>query len=249
MSGEHRIRVCVVVLGDVGRSPRMQYHALALASALAEVDVVGYAGSALHPAVRDHGHIRWHLLPARPERARHRASGVSFVARAAAKVLGESLHLLWLLLRVVRKPDVILLQTPPAIPTLLIALVAARLRAARLVVDWHNLGYTTLALRLGSRHPLVRLAHWYERVIGRRADAHLCVSRHMQAALAKQWSIADAVVLYDRPAAFFARTPPPARQDLFLRLANVLPLPNHDRDATAPPTLERTALLVSPTSW
>jgi len=54
MSVEQRIRVSVVVLGDVGRSPRMRYHALALASALAEVDVVGYAGSALHPAVRDH---------------------------------------------------------------------------------------------------------------------------------------------------------------------------------------------------
>lgn len=248
MSGERRIRVTVVVLGDVGRSPRMQYHALALASALAEVDVIGYAGSALHPAVRDDEHIRWHFLPPRPERARHRSSGRRFVARAAVKVLGECLRLLWLLLRVVRKPDVILVQNPPAIPTLLIALAAARLRAARLVVDWHNLGYTVLALRLGPRHPLVRLAHWYERVIGRRADAHLCVSRHMQTALAKDWGIAGAVVLYDRPAAVFGRTPPPARQDLFRRLANVIGLPIGDGGAAAPGRSERPALLVSPTS-
>jgi beta-1,4-mannosyltransferase len=249
MSGEHRIRVSVVVLGDVGRSPRMQYHALALASASAEVDVVGYAGSALHPAVRDHPHIRWHLLPSRPERARHRASGLSFVARAAGKVLDECLRLLWLLLRVVRKPDVVLIQNPPAIPTLVIALVAARLRRARLIVDWHNLGYTILALRLGPRHPLVRLAHWYERVIGRRADAHLCVSWHMRTALAKEWGIAGAVVLYDRPAAVFARTPTSARDDLFRRIANVIGLPFGDGGADGSGSTERPALLVSPTSW
>src|SRR5215510_10450771 len=71
MSRAQRIQVSVVVLGDVGRSPRMLYHAQALASALAEVDVVGYAGSALDPAVRDHDHIRWHLLSPDDERTRH----------------------------------------------------------------------------------------------------------------------------------------------------------------------------------
>ncbi|GKV45346.1 hypothetical protein SLEP1_g52447 [Rubroshorea leprosula] len=34
---------CVVVLGDIGRSPRMQYHALSLAhQASLEVDIVAY---------------------------------------------------------------------------------------------------------------------------------------------------------------------------------------------------------------
>ena len=36
--------VSVVVLGDIGRSPRMQYHTLALAHFDFEVDLVGYAG-------------------------------------------------------------------------------------------------------------------------------------------------------------------------------------------------------------
>src|SRR5262245_53613533 len=96
MSREQRIRVTVVVLGDVGRSPRMLYHAVALASGPAEVDVVGYAGTTLPPAARAHQHIRWHFLSARDGRARHRSSGAGFVARAAIKVLGESLQLLWL---------------------------------------------------------------------------------------------------------------------------------------------------------
>lgn len=39
-------RTAVVVLGDVGRSPRMQYHSISLATAIKgmEVDLVGYAG-------------------------------------------------------------------------------------------------------------------------------------------------------------------------------------------------------------
>src|SRR5262245_38431496 len=177
MSRKPRIRVSVVVSGDVGRSPRMQYHALALAPSLAEVDVVGYAGSAMHPIIREHDHISWHLLRSPALLERHNSPRWLFLGYALLKVLGESLQLLWVLLCVVRKPDVILVQNPPAIPTLLVALVVARLRAAKLVVDWHNFGYTMLALRLGPQHLVVRLARWYERVVGRRANAHLCVSR------------------------------------------------------------------------
>ena len=40
----------------------MLYHAHALASDLADVDVIGYADSDIHPAIRDHAHIRWHRL-------------------------------------------------------------------------------------------------------------------------------------------------------------------------------------------
>lgn len=37
-------RVVVVVLGDIGRSPRMQYHALSIARKGGLVDLVGYDG-------------------------------------------------------------------------------------------------------------------------------------------------------------------------------------------------------------
>lgn len=40
-------RVCVVVLGDVGRSPRMQNHALCFAKAGFHVDLVGFGGKKL----------------------------------------------------------------------------------------------------------------------------------------------------------------------------------------------------------
>lgn len=38
-------RVAVVVLGDVGRSPRIQYHSLSLAQEGFQVSLLGYEGS------------------------------------------------------------------------------------------------------------------------------------------------------------------------------------------------------------
>ena len=37
-------RVCILVLGDIGRSPRMQYHALSCAKNGFEVDLIGFGG-------------------------------------------------------------------------------------------------------------------------------------------------------------------------------------------------------------
>jgi beta-1,4-mannosyltransferase len=58
-----RGRACVVVLGDLGRSPRMQYHALSLArQASFQVDIVAYGGSIPHEAVLNHPSIHIHTM-------------------------------------------------------------------------------------------------------------------------------------------------------------------------------------------
>lgn len=46
-NGTNRKRVCVCVLGDIGHSPRMQYHSLSLAQSGFDVDIVGYHGISL----------------------------------------------------------------------------------------------------------------------------------------------------------------------------------------------------------
>ena len=53
------------------------------------------------------------------------------------------------------RPDVILLQLPPAVPTMLVCRLAAARHRARLVFDWHNFAYTLMAINMGGRHPLV----------------------------------------------------------------------------------------------
>lgn len=236
-----RIRVAVVVLGDVGRSPRMQYHALALASSLADVDLVGYAGSTPHRSVREHAHITCRFLRPPGERDWHRLPRLLFLGSALLKVLRQGGQLLWALLFTVPKPDFVLVQNPPALPTLLLAWIATRLRSAKLVVDWHNFGYSMLGLRIGQHHPATRLAFWHERMLGRWADAHLCVSRAMQEELRRHWGIPDVTVLYDRPATVFVPTPLPQRQDLYRRLRDEIHCPLDEPN--------RPALIVSPTSW
>ena len=57
-------------------------------------------------------------------------------------------------------------KNPPSIPVLavlVIARAALRLRGrrTRLVIDWHNFGYTILQLSFTPTHPIVRLAKMY----------------------------------------------------------------------------------------
>lgn len=227
--------VAVVVLGDLGRSPRMQYHALALADAGARVDLVGLDGSEPFAAVRAHAAIRIRRLPDPPPPGA--AAGPRYLAGAARRALAQARALRRALDQAAA--PLILVQTPPALPTLAVALRAARRRRARVVVDWHNLGHRLLALRLGAAHPAVRLAARAERRLGRAADAHLCVSAAMAAALRARWGI-DAAVLPDRPARPFAPLPAAAREAAARALAG-----RHGWDGRG----ARPALVIAPSGW
>lgn len=41
---KEKVTVQILVLGDIGRSPRMQYHALSIARHGGQVDIIGYQG-------------------------------------------------------------------------------------------------------------------------------------------------------------------------------------------------------------
>jgi beta-1,4-mannosyltransferase len=213
----------------------MQYHAEALAARGVDVDVVACAGSALHAEIRNHPRITCHLLPSGSD---HVWPRLLRLPAAAVRAVLQALRLVWVFLVVLRKPDVILVQNPPAIPTLLVTVAVARLRGARLVIDWHNLAWAVLALGAGARNPVIPLARWYEHALGRRADAHLAVSEALRATLAGRWGLRDVTVLRDRPAARFAPLAREAREPVRERLTRALGLGGR-----------RPALVVSPTSW
>lgn len=44
ISVKEKVIVQILVLGDIGRSPRMQYHALSIARHGGQVDIIGYQG-------------------------------------------------------------------------------------------------------------------------------------------------------------------------------------------------------------
>lgn len=54
--------VCIIVLGDLGRSPRMQYHALSFAKEGFTVDIIGYPGSLPLREIRENPCIHIYYL-------------------------------------------------------------------------------------------------------------------------------------------------------------------------------------------
>lgn len=209
--------VCVVVLGDVGRSPRMQYHCRSLLAHGCRVDCVGYVDTAPLRCLRDDRNAQLHAL--RPFPTGGAAERLPALLRYACKALWAALTLLVVLLVRVRRPRFVLVQNPPAVPALLVCWLFCALTRARLIVDWHNYTHTILALDAGGAdRPVVRMARWAERLFGRWAAAGLCVTRAMQRDLAERWGIA-ATVFYDRPAPQFRPLALEWRHELFQRLA------------------------------
>lgn len=100
-------------------------------------------------------HIR--PTPCAPAPARRPAAlrRLPRLLQLAAKAAFQLLTLLWLLLVGLPRPDVILLQLPPALPTMLVCRLAALRHRARLVFDWHNFAYTLMAIGMGRGHPVV----------------------------------------------------------------------------------------------
>ena len=229
------MRTAVIVLGDLGRSPRMQYHAVSLAAAGAEVDLIGLEGAPVVPAVSGNPHIRCHRLSDRTFAGRSKGGVRRYVWGSAFRALAQGAQLFAVLMRV-PKPDVILVQNPPAVPTLSVAWLAARIRRARLVIDWHNLSHTIAAVKVGEHHRAVRSVKRSERRWAKRADAHLAVSQALAGWLSREFKVNPAVV-YDRPAASFAPPSPQAAKELWDKLAKEHQL------ATRPP------IIVCPTSW
>ena len=154
------MRTAVIVLGDLGRSPRMQYHAVSLADGGGEVDLIGLEGAPPIPAIAAHPRIHVHRLAdrsvsdPRPRRREPLRDGVDVPRRRGRP------SACWRVLMRVPKPDMILVQNPPAVPTLGVAWLVAKLRGARLVIDWHNLSHTWR--RFGWANGTARSARWRE---------------------------------------------------------------------------------------
>ncbi|XP_053411748.1 chitobiosyldiphosphodolichol beta-mannosyltransferase [Nycticebus coucang] len=252
--------VLVVVLGDVGRSPRMQYHALSLAKHGFSVTLLGFCNSKPHNELLQNDRIRIVRLT----ELQSLAVGPP-VLQYGVKVVFQAVHLLWMLMW--REPAAyIFLQNPPGLPSIAICWFVGCLCGSKLIIDWHNYGYSIMGLVHGHNHPLVLLAKWYERLFGRLSHMNLCVTSAMQEDLAENWCI-RAVTVYDKPAAFFKETPLDLQHQLYMKLGRTyapfrarsdpVDLATErsaftERDAqsgTVTRLCGRPALLVSSTSW
>ncbi|KAJ5156857.1 hypothetical protein N7492_009660 [Penicillium capsulatum] len=233
----------ILVLGDIGRSPRMQYHALSIARHGGQVALIGYLESEVHPDIRSHPSIT--IVPIRPHpNILQTSNKLLFLLCAPLKVLFQIICV-WKCLAYTTPPSRwLLLQNPPSIPTLAVASVSCFLRQTRLVIDWHNFGYSILALKLGPKHPLVKWSAWYEKTFCKLATAHLCVTDAMGSILKTEFHlIAPILPLHDRPANHFH---PISNPDERIRFLTTLPETDSVRTSLKSGTLR---VLVSSTSW
>ncbi|PWY88256.1 chitobiosyldiphosphodolichol beta-mannosyltransferase [Aspergillus heteromorphus CBS 117.55] len=193
----------ILVLGDIGRSPRMQYHALSVAKHGGQVEIIGYHESEVHPEIASHPRISIVPLPPHPA-CLQTSNKILFLLFGPLKVLFQIGCLWWTLAYRTKAVKWVIVQNPPSIPTLAIASLVCFLRHTNLLIDWHNFGYTILALKLGDAHPLVRLSKWYEKKFGQYATAHLCVTNAMATVLKEEFGLrAPILPLHDRPADHF----------------------------------------------
>lgn len=109
---DEKKKVCIVVLGDIGRSPRMQYHALSLGEKGHKVDILGYGETDPMDAIKEAPSIYYHYMapvPHIPIKLAHYAFKTTF----------QAFNLLFLLCSI-RTPHVLMVQNPPAIPSLFV---------------------------------------------------------------------------------------------------------------------------------
>jgi hypothetical protein len=239
----------VLVLGDIGRSPRMQYHAISFAKEGFTVDIIGYPGSSPLKEIIESPCIQIHYLRPPPklqnsrnwilyfyvfiltslkitmyrifENIKNRINfilhilifecffnflvvnvcetfnsigmlilffiilGLPFFLCYIVKIIWQTIDLLWLLFSK-RIPDTLIMQNPPAIPTIPICWFYCVLTETQFIIDWHNYAYSLMALSLGNNHILVKLAKAIEIIFGRRATYNFCVTKAMKNDLEKK---------------------------------------------------------------
>ena len=245
----------VVVAGDVGRSPRMLYHALSLAEEGRAVTLVGYAGERCIDALVRHACVR-EVRIAEPAR-RFGLLGRVYRLLALCFALGRALFKA----RRDYRASLVLCQTPPALPALFLCWLVARRDGALVVADWHNLGHTVLAdasLRRKGRlsfadRVAVAIYDFLERRSGRLLDRHLCVTHALKAWLSRNYGI-HAEAAHDRPPSMFTSLSENERLAALERIGSIA-FPSSSNDpfwrgrSLADASKDRPTLVASSTSW
>ncbi|KAF3993483.1 hypothetical protein FT663_00506 [Candidozyma haemuli var. vulneris] len=198
----NRKTVSILVLGDLGHSPRMCYHALSFSKLDYYVNLCGYLESEPPTSVIEDINI-----DIRPIAAIKNKAGLPYLMFAAQKILLQFYQLFQLLLDV-RGSDFYLIQNPPSIPLLLVLVVFMKLfsRDSKLVIDWHNLNYSILNLKYQNlNHPLVKFLKAYEKYLGKFAWLNITVTHAMKNYLIEEfgYSPSSITTLHDRPGSQF----------------------------------------------
>uniref|UniRef100_A0A1I7WR53 Glyco_trans_4-like_N domain-containing protein n=1 Tax=Heterorhabditis bacteriophora TaxID=37862 RepID=A0A1I7WR53_HETBA len=151
----------------------MCYHAYSLATRLQyNVKIIGYLDTVPHRMINNNQHISYVPLPSPPDRF----SRLPEFAQLPLKFIWSFIVLSWALLfrfistyismafffqflrfylvlfiylKIGFGVKLVLLQNPPALPTMIVCLMVARLKNAKFVIDWHNYMWSVLRDKSG----------------------------------------------------------------------------------------------------
>lgn len=187
----------VVVFGDLGHSPRMQNHVRELVTTGYSVDFVGYKESSL-PKEFVNDKVRIVPIPNIKFDIPYVPTILNRLLNIFLKLFCQTLIFLYFVLsKKLRKPDVVLVQSPPVLPTILVGAISARFYGAKFIVDWHNLGYTILAQSV-QNPVIISIAKGIEILLSKLPDVNLVVSASQGDWMRVNCGV-QAVALYDRP--------------------------------------------------
>jgi len=228
--------IVILVLGDVGRSPRMQYHALSLLQNNYNVHIIGYSGS---PLVVKLASWEGNSREGESILTVHRFATKKYASKPTIIRLPVKLVELMvkITLALVRAPTfhAVLIQNPPIIPSLFLSFVVSRfLRLTpSIIIDWHNLQFSMFPAPTSILKKTIRAIAWlYEHFFGQLGDGHFYVTDRMKKFVvsnffhASKRTIDCGAVLHDCPPSYMfqslktTRAVSAARRDLFSRLNN-----------------------------
>jgi hypothetical protein len=110
------------------------------------------------PSLLEIPHVHLHYLSSPPRLV----SSLPWILRAPIRIAYQIVSVLHTcFFRVPVHTELLIVQNPPSIPTLALAQLVCLIAGSRLVIDWHNTGYSILSLRVGKQNPLVKVAKWY----------------------------------------------------------------------------------------
>jgi beta-1,4-mannosyltransferase len=192
------MKVLLLVQGELAQSLRLVNHARALCDAGATVTLAGYTQLPLPDDITRAPRLTIRRVSESGAERLDTVPRSFYLPAAASKAARNTMRLGWLLSAVAGRFDVAIVQNPPALPALPLALVAARARGARVIVDWRNRSAALLRLRLGRDRALVRQVSRIEGWLARQASHHFAASDAMREDLRERFGI-EATLLRDRP--------------------------------------------------
>ena len=143
----NRKTAIVLVLGDLGHSPRTISHAQSLLRNGYRVHLIGYMISKLPYDILENKNCTIHKLGIPTLLGKRNI--IVFVLFGIYRLVSQFLELLFILFKL-NRPGILLVQNPPAVPTLLVAQFYGLFTGCKLFIDWHNFGYSIIKLQKGS---------------------------------------------------------------------------------------------------